>query len=83
MSTSTSSAKAACSPYPSYTRNGGRVPAASEWCDVIYESQFFPVTAWGVTNRLSPELTEKIKEAFLSFDFVNSKLYESWPEDEK
>lgn len=40
------------------------------------------MTAWGVTNRLSPELTEKIKEAFLSFDFANSKLYESWPEDD-
>lgn len=62
--------------------NGGRVPDGQEWCDVIYESQVFPVTAWGVTNRLSPELTEKIKEAFLSFDFVNSKLYESWPEDD-
>lgn len=62
--------------------NGDRVPDASQWCDVLYESQVFPVTAWGVTNRLSPELTEKIKEAFLSFDFVNSKLHESWPEDD-
>lgn len=62
--------------------NGGRVPAGEEWCDILYESQVFPVTAWGVTNRLSPELTAKIEEAFLTFDFVNSKLHESWPEDD-
>lgn len=61
---------------------GERVPDGKEWCTILYESQVFPVTAWGVTNRLSPELTAKIKDAFLTFDFVNSKLHESWPEDD-
>lgn len=41
---------------------------------IIYESQPFPRTAYGVAHDLKPELQAKIKEAFLSFDFKNSKL---------
>jgi phosphonate transport system substrate-binding protein len=41
---------------------------------VIYESTPFPRTAFGVAHNLPPELYEKIKEAFVSFDFKKSKL---------
>ncbi|MBI4195216.1 MAG: phosphate/phosphite/phosphonate ABC transporter substrate-binding protein [Betaproteobacteria bacterium] len=41
---------------------------------VIYQSAPFPRTAFGVAHNLAPELRTKIKEAFLSFDFKNSKL---------
>jgi len=41
---------------------------------VVYESQPFPRTAYGVVYNLSPELQAKIKEAFLTFDFKNSPL---------
>ncbi len=63
--------------------NGGRVPASDGWMTVLYESQLFPVTAWGVTNRLDPALTEKVREAFLTYDWEGSKLKESWPEDDR
>jgi len=41
---------------------------------VVYESQPFPRTAYGVAYNLKPELQAKIKEAFLTFDFKNSAL---------
>ena len=41
---------------------------------VVYESSAFPRTAFGVAHNLAPELQEKIKQAFVSFDFKKSKL---------
>ena len=41
---------------------------------VVYESKPFPRTAFGVAHDLPPELQEKIKLAFTSFDFKSSKL---------
>ena len=41
---------------------------------VVYESTPFPRTAFGVAHNLAPELQEKIKQAFVSFDFKKSKL---------
>ena len=41
---------------------------------VVYESRPFPRTAFGVAHDLTPALQAKIKEAFTSFDFLNSKL---------
>jgi phosphonate transport system substrate-binding protein len=41
---------------------------------VVYQSAPFPRTAFGVAHNLPPELKAKVKEAFLSFDFKNSKL---------
>ncbi len=41
---------------------------------VVYESRPFPRTAFGVAHDLPPELQDKIKQAFLSFDFKSSKL---------
>jgi len=41
---------------------------------VVYESRPFPRTAFGVAHDLPPELQDKIKQAFLSFDFKSSRL---------
>ncbi|MGE0750939.1 MAG: phosphate/phosphite/phosphonate ABC transporter substrate-binding protein [Variibacter sp.] len=49
---------------------------------VVYESAPFPRTAFGVAHDLTPELQEKIKQAFLTFDFVHSKLGKEF-KDEK
>lgn len=48
----------------------------------IYESKPFPRTAFGVAHDLDPELQKKIQEAFLSFDFLHSKLAAEF-QDEK
>lgn len=41
---------------------------------VVYESRPFPRTAFGVAHDLPQELQDKIKQAFLSFDFKASRL---------
>lgn len=40
----------------------------------IYKSQTFPTTAYGLAHNLHPELQEKIKQAFFSFDWEGTKL---------
>ena len=44
----------------------------------IYTSQTFPTTGFGVAHNLTPELQDKIKEAFFSFDWEGSKLLEEF-----
>jgi len=41
---------------------------------VVYESTPFPRTAFGVAHNLPPDLQERIKQAFITFDFRKSKL---------
>ena len=41
---------------------------------VVYESSPFPRTAFGVAHDLPQDLQDKIKQAFLTFDFKASKL---------
>jgi phosphonate transport system substrate-binding protein len=41
---------------------------------VVYTSQTFPTTGYGVVYNLIPELQEKIKEAFFSFPWEGSAL---------
>ena len=41
---------------------------------VIYTSQTFPTTGYGVAHNLTPELQEKIKEAFRTFQWAGSSL---------
>ncbi|MGO4909059.1 phosphate/phosphite/phosphonate ABC transporter substrate-binding protein [Pseudorhodobacter sp. W20_MBD10_FR17] len=41
---------------------------------VLYTSQTFPTTAFGVANNLSAELQEKIKNAFYDFDWEGTTL---------
>lgn len=44
----------------------------------IYTSQTFPTTGFGVAYNLTPELQEKIKQAFFTFDWKGSKLLEEF-----
>ncbi|WP_103174517.1 phosphate/phosphite/phosphonate ABC transporter substrate-binding protein [Paracoccus sp. SY] len=44
----------------------------------IYKSDTFPTTGYGVAHNLTPELQEKIKEAFFSFDWEGSSLAEEF-----
>jgi len=45
---------------------------------ILYTSQTFPTTGYGVVYNLAPELQDKIKEAFFSFDWAGSKLEEEF-----
>ncbi|MFE3837396.1 phosphate/phosphite/phosphonate ABC transporter substrate-binding protein [Pseudogemmobacter sonorensis] len=40
----------------------------------IYESATFPTTGYGMAHNLTPELQEKIKEAFFTFDWTGTAL---------
>lgn len=51
----------------------GRIIAKEQYRS-IYQSKPFPRGAWGVTSKLKPELTSKIKEAFLGFQLKGSRL---------
>ncbi len=45
---------------------------------ILYTSQTFPTTGYGVAHNLTPELQEKIKEAFFGFDWEGSSLAEEF-----
>ena len=45
---------------------------------MIWESDPFPTTSFTVAHDLDPELAEKIKQAFFSFQFEGSKLGEEF-----
>ncbi|MEO3387984.1 phosphate/phosphite/phosphonate ABC transporter substrate-binding protein [Mesorhizobium sp. CAU 1741] len=45
---------------------------------IIYTSQTFPTTGYGLAHNLTPELQEKIKEAFFSFEWAGTKLEEEF-----
>ena len=44
----------------------------------IYKSQTFPTTGFGVVYNLKPELQEKIREAFFSFDWEGTAFQEEF-----
>ena len=44
----------------------------------IYTSQTFPTTGYGMAYNLAPELQEKIREAFFSFDWEGTSLAEEF-----
>lgn len=41
---------------------------------IIWESDPFPTTSYGFAHNLKPELQEKIREAFLTFDWTGTAL---------
>ncbi|MEF2554159.1 PhnD/SsuA/transferrin family substrate-binding protein [Aurantimonas sp. A2-1-M11] len=45
---------------------------------VVYTSQTFPTTGYGTVYNLTPELQDKIQEAFMSFPWEGSKLAEEF-----
>ncbi|MGH6734693.1 MAG: phosphate/phosphite/phosphonate ABC transporter substrate-binding protein [Methyloceanibacter sp.] len=44
----------------------------------LYTSQTFPTTGFGVAHNLTPELQDKIKDVFFSFDWKGTKLEEEF-----
>lgn len=44
----------------------------------IYKSQTFPTTGYGVVHNLTPELQDKIRNAFFSFDWAGTSLEEEF-----
>lgn len=42
--------------------------------DIIYTSETFPTTAYGLAHNLKPELAEQIQDAFFSYDWEGSAL---------
>ena len=42
--------------------------------DIIYTSETFPTTAYGLANNLNPELAAKIQDAFFSYDWEGTAL---------
>lgn len=45
---------------------------------IVWESDPFPTTSYGLAHDLTPELKEKIKEAFFSFEFAGTALGEEF-----
>jgi phosphonate transport system substrate-binding protein len=41
---------------------------------VLYRSETFPTTAYGVSNRLAPELADRVRRAFETFEWAGSAL---------
>ncbi len=56
----------------------GRVPR--DEIRVLYQSETFPTTAFGTAYNLTPELSEAIAEAFLSFDWAGTLLATEFPD---
>ncbi|MFN4262280.1 MAG: phosphate/phosphite/phosphonate ABC transporter substrate-binding protein [Thioalkalivibrionaceae bacterium] len=44
----------------------------------IYRSETFPTTAYGTVFNLHPDLQEKVREAFFSYDWTDSPLLEEF-----
>ncbi|MEE9319871.1 MAG: phosphate/phosphite/phosphonate ABC transporter substrate-binding protein [Granulosicoccus sp.] len=44
----------------------------------IYKSETFPTTSYGLAHNLNPDLQDKIKEAFATFDWEGSALEEEF-----
>ncbi|MGO3743415.1 phosphate/phosphite/phosphonate ABC transporter substrate-binding protein [Kerstersia sp.] len=44
----------------------------------IYKSQSFPTTGYGYVYNLKPELADKVREAFFTFDWTGSALLEEF-----
>ena len=49
---------------------------------VLYRSQSFPTTAYGVSNRLEPDLAELVRQAFRSFEWAGSALEAEFQEED-
>ena len=49
----------------------------------IYRSQTFPTTGYGVVYNLKPELQDKIRNAFFSFDWEGTSLEEEFSKSDE
>lgn len=53
-----------------------------EQLEVIYKSETFPTTGYGYVYNLKPELAEKIKQAFFTFNWDGSDLLKEFQSSE-
>ena len=53
-----------------------------EQLQVIYKSETFPTTGYGYVYNLKPELAEKVKEAFFTFNWDGSDLLKEFQSSE-
>lgn len=60
------------------TRMIERGVVSEDQFEIIYTSQTFPTTGYGVVYNLHPELQETIRDAFFSFDWEGTKLQEEF-----
>ncbi len=49
---------------------------------VLYRSQTFPTSGYGIVYNLKPELAEKIRKAFFSFNWEGSELLKEYSKTE-
>jgi phosphonate transport system substrate-binding protein len=56
------------------TRMIEREVVSADQFEVLYTSQTFPTTGYGTAHNLTPDLQEKIREAFFSFDWEGTTL---------
>jgi phosphonate transport system substrate-binding protein len=56
------------------TRMIERDVVSADQFEILYTSQTFPTTGYGTAHNLTPELQEKIREAFFSFDWEGTTL---------
>jgi phosphonate transport system substrate-binding protein len=45
---------------------------------IIWESQTFPTTSYGLAHNLHPDLQKKVVDAFLTYDWKGTALYEEF-----
>jgi phosphonate transport system substrate-binding protein len=55
-----------------------REVVSEDQLEVLYTSETFPTTGYGVVYNLHPDLQEKVKEAFFGFDWEGTKLAEEF-----
>lgn len=60
------------------TRMAERGVVEADQLRTIYKSETFPTTGYGYVYNLDPELAEKIKEAFFTFEWAGTKLEEEF-----
>jgi phosphonate transport system substrate-binding protein len=49
---------------------------------ILYRSESFPTTGYGVSNRLEPDLAELIRRAFTTFEWEGSALEAEFQEED-
>lgn len=60
----------------------GRGNIKADQVKVLYKSETFPTTGYGTVFNLKPELAEKIKKAFFSFNWEGSELLKEFEKTE-
>ncbi len=63
-------------------RMEARAVVKPEQIKVIYKSQTFPTTGYGYAYNLKPELAEKVKQAFFTFNWEGTELAKEFNKSE-